>query len=669
MPDSAAHTRGMRRSAVSFGLLLSSFSTLSHAADSASPGAVTAPYPTLHNASIEWALDDDDNRNASATVQFRKLGDADFRTGLPLFRVPAGSNQGFDWTSKLSGSLFGLEPGTTYEVQLDLTDPDGGDAAGGITFTTRAEPVLPDDANEIAVDPDTIADALEASAPGDVLVLADGSYGEIVFPNDGSESQFIGLRAANPGGAVIEGDVRIDGRSYVFVQDLLVHGKFKFNDAAWIVVRGCTIQTPDDGIVSYGTGVSNAYIAHNVISGPTEWSEAALGVDGDNLGEGVQLTGPGNVVAFNRVSGFRDCLSLLEDDEAVNQVSDDFYGNDLFVCADDAIEADFAMGNVRVYQNRIADSFMGLSSQPSLGGPTYFVRNVMYNVLFQAFKLQRSSVGDVGFHNTVVKSGDAFSVNTEDVFSRAYFRNNLFIGGPGGDYNGYDSGPGDAMQLPSADASCSFDYDGYGSIGTGAIQGRVGGTSFSNFAELQSMTTEAHAVELDLSTFAADVAYPADPFATGEAPSLELASDGDAVDQGTPLDNVNDGFAGDAPDLGAYEIGAELPSYGPGGNVIDGTGGQGNGANPGFGGAPVGEGGGDGSGAVASGVGGSGASVGFGAANGNGANGNAPSGESSGDDGGCGCRVLRAPSNASVLGVLVALAAFAARRRRLVRSA
>ena len=61
-------------------------------------------------------------------------------------------------------------------------------------------------------------------------------------------------------------------------------------------------------------------------------------------------------------------------------------------------------------RNRITNCFMGISSQPSLGGPTYFVRNVMYNVVLHAFKLHRGSVGDVGLHNTVVKNGDAFSV-------------------------------------------------------------------------------------------------------------------------------------------------------------------------------------------------------------------------------------------------------------------
>jgi hypothetical protein len=36
-----------------------------------------------------------------------------------------------------------------------------------------------------------------------------------------------------------------------------------------------------------------------------------------------------------------------------------------------------------------------------------------------------------------------------------------------------------------------------------------------------------------------------------------------AVDAGVRLPNVNDGFTGQAPDLGAYEVGQPLPHYGP----------------------------------------------------------------------------------------------------------
>ena len=36
-----------------------------------------------------------------------------------------------------------------------------------------------------------------------------------------------------------------------------------------------------------------------------------------------------------------------------------------------------------------------------------------------------------------------------------------------------------------------------------------------------------------------------------------------AIDRGVVLPNINDGFAGKAPDLGALEAGQPLPIYGP----------------------------------------------------------------------------------------------------------
>src|SRR5205085_9120223 len=114
----------------------------------------------------------------------------------------------------------------------------------------------------------------------------------------------------------------------------------------------------------------------------------------------------------------------IEDAGAVDQYSIDFAYNDLSECADDAIETDFCFHDCRLVGNRMTNVFMGISSQPGLGGPTYFVRNAMFNVILSPFKLQRGSVGDVGLHNTIVKRGDAFGIFTTDVFSRQYFRNN-----------------------------------------------------------------------------------------------------------------------------------------------------------------------------------------------------------------------------------------------------
>jgi len=548
-------------------LLVLTIPSVAGAQDATSPGALRTPHPTLEHIAIEWAIDGDAEEDGMVTVRFREEGAAAWREGLPLMRVPAGSNEGFSWANRHAGSLFGLRPDTAYEIELTLADPDGGGETRTTTARTRPVPAVPASARRIDATPADASGRIAAAEPGDLIVLGPGTYGSITVSESGAPGMPIVVRGSDVGSVIVEGEVRMDGTSHVWIEDLTVRGQIKFNNAIAPVVRGCHVEAmtaTGDGIVSYVEGSTDGYFADNVVIGRTVWAEASLGVDGDNIGEGIVITGPGNVIEHNRVSGFRDCISLLEDGGASEQVSIDILGNELDTCADDAIEADFAMGNVRVMRNRMTNSFIALSSQPSLGGPTYFVRNVVFNAIFQAFKPNRGSIGDVWLHNTVVKPGDAMGVYAGRTWSRAFFRNNLFLGGTGGgDYNGFSNGDGRVLQVADADeASCDFDYDGFGSIGTGTFRGRVGATSFASLAELRSLTTEAHAVEVGLAIFAADFAFPDAPFPARAPVDLRLTS-GAAVDVGAPLATINDGFAGAAPDLGAYELGSALPPYGP----------------------------------------------------------------------------------------------------------
>jgi hypothetical protein len=86
-------------------------------------------------------------------------------------------------------------------------------------------------------------------------------------------------------------------------------------------------------------------------------------------------------------------------------------------------------------------------------------------------------------------------------------------------------------------------------------------------AELRAATgQEAHGIEVDYGIFAGlRPPDPAKPHAVYEARELDfrLAPGGRAVDAGVGLAGVNDGYTGQAPDLGAYEVGAALPHYGP----------------------------------------------------------------------------------------------------------
>ncbi len=551
-----------------FGVLLVFVPAMAFGQAATTPGAVSAPHPTLAHLSLEWAIAGDDDLDGQVTVRFREVGASAWREGPPLLRVPAGSNEGFSWSNRHTGSLFALTPDTEYEVELTLEDPDGGSDTRTLTARTRPVPTVAATAPVRPATPGDVDSVISGASPGDVIELAAGTYGGITVGVDGAPGAPIVVRGVSAASVIVEGQVRMDGRAHVWIEDLTVRGQIKFNNALGIVVRGCRVEAATatgDGIVSYGDGSTDGYFADNTVIGTTVWAESSLGVSGDNLGEGIAMTGPGNVIAHNRVEGFRDCISLLEDGGAVDQFSIDIVGNDLLTCADDAIEADFAMGNVRVLGNRMVNSFIALSSQPSLGGPTYFVRNVSFNNIFQVFKPNRGSIGDLWFHNTVVKPGDAMGVYAGRTWSRAIFRNNLFLGGlGGGTYNGFSNGSGRVLQVADLDvASSDLDYDGFGSIGTGAFRGQVGGTSFASLAELRSNTSEVHAVEVDLSIFAATFAFPEQPFPERTVPDLRLAAGSAAVDVGEPLPGLNDGFAGSAPDLGAYELGSALPPYGP----------------------------------------------------------------------------------------------------------
>jgi len=545
------------------------------AANNTTAGTPVSPYPTLINLSIEWPISGDSNNNGLVTVRYRKTGTTPWMIGLPLRRVPAGEfSATIKWANKHSGSLFDLLPNTSYEIELTLTDTDnsGGDIVQTISATTRAEPVAPQSATIVSVDTMTFSTAATNAMPGTILEMADGDYSGFTVSVNGNNGTPIVFRAKNPGKVTVNGDIILNGRSYVFIEGLIVKGTIKLNSSEGIVVRGSTIDLrgspitpPKQGIVSYGSGVINGYFADNVVLGPVTWANNSLGVNGANGGDGIELTGPGNVIAYNYVKGFRDAISTMEDSEAVNQVSLDIYNNDIEVGADDGIEADFTMGNARIMRNRITNSFIGISGQPTLGGPAYYVRNVMYNLAHIPFKLYRGSVGDVAFHNTVISSGDAFANYSGATWSRALFRNNLFIGGQGGgSYGGFSNGSGRIAQLSASDVSNDFNYDGYGSIGTGRFRGRIGSTSFNSLAEMRANTTEKNAIEVDMSIFANSIAFPSSgPFPALAVPDLRLASGGVAVNAGVALANVNDGYAGSAPDLGAYEFGDALPVYGP----------------------------------------------------------------------------------------------------------
>lgn len=545
-------------------------------ANATTPGDVTTPYPTLINLAVEWPIEGDDNLNGVVTMRYRATGQTEWREAMPLRRVPAGKTSRpatpFTWQNKHAGSIFDLQPNTAYEIHLQLVDPDGGSAERTMRARTRPVPRAAADGKITKVTPETFPAAAAALKPGDILVLAEGSYGPLTLGQDGTPDRPIVIRGSS--GATCE-SISLRNRKHVHVEGLVVKEKAQgyagvdLNGAEDCVVRRCHIDAVFGVRASRLPGARNCYIADNVIQGITPWTNEAMGADGKNIGEGIELTGPGNVICFNHLSGFRDCISTMESAAASNQVCIDIYNNDILFGADDGIEADYCMGNCRILRNRLTNCFVGVSSQPGVGGPTYFIRNVMYNLTYVPYKLHNGSHGDVILHNTVVKTGDGAVCFTSARWSHALFRNNLAIGGAGGGkFGNYSNGTGLAANFAAADATCDFDYNGYGTVGT-PFRGNIGGKTFDSLATLRANTTEKHAVQVDLNVFAAKVPFPNPGLDKWPTPDLRLRADSPAVDAGVILRNVNDSYAGKAPDLGAYEAGQDLPRYGPRPDGVD----------------------------------------------------------------------------------------------------
>lgn len=105
--------------------------------------------PTLVSIGLEWPIDGDDNRNAVATVEYRRQGEAGWRRGLDLLRLQREETflrGALDYTAPnmFAGSLFDLEEDSAYEIRLTLTDQDGTGTGTRVEKTlvahTRAEP-------------------------------------------------------------------------------------------------------------------------------------------------------------------------------------------------------------------------------------------------------------------------------------------------------------------------------------------------------------------------------------------------------------------------------------------------------------------------------------------------------------------------------------------------
>jgi hypothetical protein len=387
-----------------------------------------------------------------------------------------------------------------------------------------------------------------------------------------------------------------------------------------LTVKKCRFEDVGAGVFTNYSGSSNFYIADNFFLGRDDpnhvigWARGVGtsssvgvvdwgkfdGVDGQKFPPvmasyvAVKVYGPGHVVAYNYVANFHDGIDVetygnpdgsaagdgpkypARDAFDKRPVAIDFYNNYMTNFHDNPFETDGSLHNIRVLRNMMINSAShAFCNQPVIGGPAYWIGNIAYHLPGGSTRLTNGSAGVLFYHNTILS--ETAAAGTANV----HWRNNLFLGEntapaifsvntftsySSSDYNGFRPNPGAAVafQWSAPKAGVRADYT------DATHRAELEARQFRSLDEYRQATgQDQHSVLVDYDIFVnvprldAQDARTVQKVYKAEDFDFQLKPGSAAVDRGVALPNVNEGFNGSAPDLGALEHGRPLPHFGP----------------------------------------------------------------------------------------------------------
>ncbi len=438
---------------------------------------------------------------------------------------------------------------------------------------------------------------------------------------DGTAERPIVIKAAGDGEVILDGRgnfnlFNVKAADYTYFEGLTFRntqiaiwaGTQFIAGSKGLTVKRCRFEDVGMGVFSNSSASQDFYIADSTFLGRNDprhltgwngafWAQFA-NVEGQEFPPvmksytAVRLYGAGHVVSHNYVADFHDGIDtemygMPDGSHAIDgpsyppreawdrrPVAIDIVDNYITNAHDNSIEMDGSMHNIRVMRNMLINSASHpMSTQPSTGGPIYFIRNIVYHAPGGSTRATAGSPGVLFYNNTVTTE------TTAAASSNVHWRNNLMLGQnssasvfnvttntaySSSDYNGFRLNPGDeSFRWASPPA------------GTARVPADGGG---AKLVEVKAATLDAfqratgqdqHSVLVDYDLFVKVPKLDAKDLATVQR--LYKAQDVDftlrpgsaAIDRGVALPNVTDGFSGQAPDLGALEAGKPLPVYGP----------------------------------------------------------------------------------------------------------
>ncbi len=541
--------------------------------------------PTIKCIGVVASYSGDDNGNNSAVLTYRKSGGA-WKTAHEMY---------VDRSDKeFRGSIFWLDDGTTYEVRVTFSDNDnvaGTNPVTGTTTTREEDPPIGTSYLYVATTGSdssgdgsqgnpwkTIGKAASSVSAGDTVLVRGGTYtisSSISVSTSGTANNYITFMPYQGESVTIDGNDSVDNIFDLSGNYIRIRG-FKFQDDAYDSSGGTIrLAGADYCIIEYnyflnpagpGTLMLRSLASHNTYRYNEVYIDEKIGYKQD----GVYYWKAGNANVFYSntftsaiADGMWDGFEGGPEDDLGYMYDTDIYDNNIIFSSDlgdgwdrdDGIQVEGGGVNVRIWGNRIENSYAGIAMAPVLEGPYYVFRNVMYNVKGYMFKCGNNSYGRVyAYHNTYYAgtAGGKGATQSNSGLGNYVYKNNIIIAG---------SKVYELITIPSS-SSIDFDYNNlYPEENYQVVE--LGGSSWGG--KYNSVPAYVAALNKDVHSISEN---GDDCFTDADNGDFTLSASSDCIDAGTPLVMFNDTdspwpYEGNAPDIGARESGSSGPTNNP----------------------------------------------------------------------------------------------------------
>jgi hypothetical protein len=497
------------------------------------------------------------------TVSYRAAGSPTWLKAQPLWYDAR--------NGEYRGSIVRLASGTTYAVQLSLTEPGGTTAlaTAGVQATTWSETFNVVETVRLPVSRSTtyVIDRGGPSPSQYVLYT-----GPATIDVAGASDHCVDIRASN---VILRGvtlrnaarhGVRLHGVKNVVVEDSDISGWGRIEADGWGARN-------DGGIYSNDRTVQRVVIQRNRIHHPrsdsNHWDEPRPSYANNPHPVGPQAISFGrttgnHVIRYNEVYSdighmFADAIGgygNFSEDGFPNRDSD-IHGNIVSHAWDDGIEAEGANRNVRVYENYVDQTYVKIAAAGTSIGPLYVFRNVA----------ARSSRTDAPSTDLSGRGG-FLKTATHATYSggRIYVLHNTLLQAPPVAGSTLPLGCNTGLGFGGAMSNVVSRNNILHVVRSGgrSINDRVGDPEGDYDYDLYS------GVVVGLSGAEANGRKGVPVYVAGNGPAsglgglYQLAATSPGFDRGIRLENINDGFAGGAPDAGAHEAGWPRLEFGVG---------------------------------------------------------------------------------------------------------